>query len=37
MGESCGGGTSFLLVSSGGRGAAAGVPAYPEGAEQMAE
>lgn len=29
--------TSLLPVSSGGGGAAAGLPAYPEGAEQMVE
>lgn len=37
VGESGGGGTSLLPVSSGGCGVAAGLPAYPEGAEQMAE
>ena len=37
VGESGSGGTSLLPVSSGGGGTAAGLPAYPEGAEQMAE
>lgn len=35
--ESGSGGTSLLPVSSGGGGTAASLPAYPEGAEQMAE
>lgn len=37
VGESGSGGTSLLPVSSGGGGTAAGLPAYSEGAEQMAE
>lgn len=37
VGQSGGGGPSLLPVSPGGGGAAAGLPADPEGAEQMAE
>lgn len=37
VGERGSGGTSLLPLSSGGGGTAAGLPAYPEGAEQMAE
>lgn len=37
VGDSGSGGTLLLPVSSGGSGTAAGLPAHPEGAEQVAE